>query len=86
MEGLTEQGPSPRKKAGPWAHSGHGRLRARRAGWWPCGPQWGLGGGRSLLWGGGGRSLLPLQGRGAEVGASWPPGPSQTGFDVQRFP
>lgn len=76
----------PKDKPRPWAHTGHGRLKARRAEQRPRGSWGGLGGRRPLLRGRGRRSLLPLRERGAEVGAGRPPGPSQTGFDVQSFP
>lgn len=79
-------GPRPGEKVSPWARTGHRRPGARQAERRPRGPRVGLGGRWPLLWGGGRRSLLPLQEGGAEVGAGWPPGPSQTGFDVQSFP
>lgn len=79
-------GPRPGEKVSPWARTGHRRPGARQAERRPRGPRVALGGRWPLLWGGGRRSLLPLQERGAEVGAGWPPGPSQTGFDVQSFP
>lgn len=69
-------GPSLRERVRPWAHTGQGTLRAT----------WAVTALRPLLWGGGRWSLLPLQGRGAEVGTGWHPGPSQTGLDVQRSP
>ena len=70
----------------PGAHTGHGRLRARRAEQQPRGPRGGTRWQAAPPLGQWQAEPPCLQERGAEVGTGWPPGPSQTGLDVQSLP